>query len=436
MKIDTIISAKWIVPIIPENTVLNEHSIALYEGKIMAILPSDEMAKKYPDIAIENKNNHLLMPGLINAHTHSPMNLFKGLADDLPLMEWLNNHIWPAESRWVSEHFVNDGSQLAMAEMIRSGTTCFNDMYFYPEVTARCADQVGLRAVVGMIVIDFPSAWAANTEEYISKGLAMHDNYRHHPLISTAFAPHAPYSVSDDSFSRIQTLADELDVKIHIHLHESDDEIQQSMQQYQCRPIDRLHKLGLVTPALTAVHMTHLTDSDISLASQAGISIIHCPESNLKLANGFCPVQQLLQKELNVAIGTDSASSNNDLDMLGEIKTAALIGKAVANSASALPAFKTLEMATLNGAKALGIDSITGSLEKGKSADIIAIDLDQIETSPLYNPLSQLVYSASRSQVTDVWVAGKQLLRNHQLMTLDENDLKHKAGEWCKKIAE
>lgn len=436
MKIDTIIHAPWIAPVEPVDTLYHDYSIAIHEGRIKDLSPKAEILDKYSsDIEIQ-LDNHLLIPGLINTHTHSPMSLMRGLADDLPLMDWLNNHIWPAEQEHVSAEFVLDGSLLACAEMIKSGTTCFNDMYFFPEITTHAVEQAGMRAKVGLILIDFPSAWASDSDEYLAKGIELHDQLRSNSLISTAFAPHAPYTVSDAPLKRIATYAEELDIPIHIHLHEIADEVEQAIAQSGKRPISRLNELGLISPRLLAVHMTQLTKDEIQLIAEAGAHVLHCPESNLKLASGFCPTYELQQAGINVALGTDGAASNNDLDMIAEMHTAALLAKAVANNASAIPAEEALRMATINGARALGLDAEIGSLEIGKSADITAVDLGGIENQPVYCPVSQLVYSAGRENITNVWVAGNHLLKDKELTTLDEKSILEKAHYWQEKIAE
>ena len=436
MKIDTIIHATWIAPVEPIDTLYHNYSIAIHEGRIKDLSPKQEILDKYSsDVEVE-LTNHLLIPGLVNTHTHSPMSLMRGLADDLPLMDWLNNHIWPAEQEHVSAEFVLDGSLLACAEMIKSGTTCFNDMYFFPEITTRAVEQAGMRAKVGLILIDFPSAWASDADEYLAKGIELHDQLRSNSLISTAFAPHAPYTVSDAPLKRIATYAEELDIPIHIHLHETADEIEQAVAHSGKRPITRLNELGLLSPRLLAVHMTQLTKDEIQLVAEAGAHVLHCPESNLKLASGFCPTHELQQSGINVALGTDGAASNNDLDMIAEMHTAALLAKAVANNASAIPAEEALRMATINGARALGLDSEIGSLEIGKSADITAVDLGGIENQPVYCPVSQLVYSAGRENVSNVWVAGNHLLKDKELTTLDEKAILAKAAEWKQKITD
>ncbi len=429
MQVDTLIQARWIIPVEPHEAILEHHALVIHEGHILDILPQQHAQKKYQASQLENLPNHALIPGFINAHTHIAMTLFRGIADDLPLMDWLENHIWPLEKKWANDAFVRDGSDLAIAEMLRGGTTCFNDMYFFPEITAHQAIAHGIRANIGLITIDFPTAWADGPDQYIEKGLALHEELRHEPLIRTPFAPHAPYTVSDVPLQQISALATELNLPIHMHVHETKHEVGQGE-----RPLKRLHDLGLINPSFIAVHMTQLTNSEIKKFAQTGAHIVHCPESNLKLASGFCPVQKCLDAGINVALGTDGAASNNDLDMLGEMRTAALLAKGVAEDASAVSAATALRMATLNGAKALGIEDITGSLSIGKAADLCAIDLSEIETQPLYNAISQIVYSASRNQVSDVWVAGKRCLKNRQLTTLNLPDLKSKIALWQQKL--
>ncbi len=432
---ETLLHARWVIPVEPDTTVLEYHSIAIDEGRISAILPSADARQSYQAQTTLELDRHALIPGLINAHTHAAMTLLRGIADDLHLMDWLQNHIWPAEQKWVSEQFVHDGTQLAVAEMLRSGTTCFNDMYFFPEVSARVAAGGMIRACVGMILIDFPTAYADNPEQYFAKGLALHDEYKHHPLVRCAFAPHAPYTVSDEPLKKVRVLADELDVPIHMHLHETVSEIENSLKDAGQRPLDRLEKLGLLSLNLLGVHMTQLEDGEIQRLADSGASVVHCPESNLKLASGFCPVQKLIDAGVNVALGTDGAASNNDLDMLGEMRSAALLAKAVHQDASALPAHTALRMATLNGARALGMADETGSLETGKWADISAINLGALETQPLYDPVSQLVYAAGREQVTDVWVAGQQVLKARTLTHLDTQKLIQRVRGWQTRIA-
>ncbi len=434
MNIDILIHARWIIPVEPEDTVYENYALAVKNDKIVALLSSKDAKRKFKAKEELTLENHALIPGLINAHTHAAMTLFHGLANDLPLMDWINNHIWPSEKKWISPVFVKDGTKLAIAEMIRSGTTCFNDMYFFSDNTAEVCVNIGMRAVIGLIVIDIPTSWASNSDEYITKGEYIHDTFKHNPLISTAFAPHAPYTVSDDSLKRIAVLAEELDIPIHMHIHETNDEIEQSIKQYGKRPLSRLSDLGLLSSRLIAVHMTQLEKNEINELKRTRVSVAHCPESNLKLASGLCPIGELQKNNINVCIGTDGAASNNDLDMIGEMHTAALLAKGVSNDCICSDSHTTLRMATLNGAKALGLNKLIGSLKKGKQADVVAIDLNQIETIPLYEPLSQIIYAADRRQISDVWIAGKRLLENRELTTLKYEELLENSKLWGEKI--
>ena len=433
--VDHIIHARWLLAGENELIVLENHAVAIADGLIKEILPSETMKKTCHAPASTHLSHHLLSPGFINAHTHIAMNYFRGLADDLPLMDWLNHHIWPAESRWVSPEFVQDASLFAMAEMIRCGTTCFNDMYFFPDATAEAAEIAGLRAHIGMTVIEFPTNWAKTTEAYFELGQAFFERWRHHPRIRPVFAPHAPYTVSDASFERIQALAEAQDLKINLHLHETEAEVAKSLAEIGKRPIERLRELGLITPRLIAIHMTALDEQDLETVTAGQPAIVHCPESNMKLASGSCPVQRLEAAGVTVALGTDSAASNNDLDMVSEMRSAALLAKVTTRDPQAVPAARAIQMATRNGARALGIHDQTGSIAVGKAADLTAVSLDELEALPLYHPVSQLVYASGRHQVTDVWVGGKQLLKDRRLLTLNEEALKAKALEWQKKIA-
>jgi 5-methylthioadenosine/S-adenosylhomocysteine deaminase len=433
-NVELIINARWVIPVIPRNTVLEHHSVVIDHGSIVALIPQQQAKQQYQAATEHTYDQHCVMPGLVNNHTHAAMSLLRGLADDLPLMTWLNEHIWPAEKRWVSDSFVEAGSELAIAEMIRGGTTCFNDMYFFPDSTARVVDQSGIRANLGMVIIDFPSAWAANTAEYLHKGQLLHDHYRHHDRITTAYAPHAPYTVSDETLNSVVMNAEELDVPIVMHIHETAGEISQSMEQFGVRPLERLKELGLLSPRLISVHMTQLLDQEINWCAEAGVHIVHCPESNLKLASGFCPTAKLQQNGINIALGTDGAASNNDLDMFAEMRQAALLAKAVAKDACAVSAHEAVEMATINGAKALGLEEKFGSLESGKAADIIAVDFSELESYPCYDVISQLVYATGRHQVSDVWVNGKQLLKNKQLTTLNSAKIITTSHQWAEKI--
>lgn len=434
-SVDTILCARYIIPIIPKNQVLESHAIVIRNGNILALLPIDIALNSFTSCDIQHFNNHVIMPGLINAHGHAAMSLFRGLADDLPLMTWLQEYIWPAESKWVSESFVYDGTRYSIAEMIRSGTTCFSDMYFFPESAARAISESGIRAQLCCPILDFPTPWGSGPEEYIEKTLSLHQANKNNCL-TIAFGPHAPYTVSDTPLLKIKELALLYSLPIQIHLHETQNEVDEAIKNYGSRPINRLESLGYFKDPLQVqcVHMTSLNDEDFNILKNSNAHVIHCPESNLKLASGFCEANKLLNLGINLAIGTDGAASNNDLDMFSEMRTAALLAKGVAQDASVLDAPKALEMCTINGAKALSIDSYTGSLESGKSADIIAIDLHKLNSRPIYNLHSTIVYSLNSSQVSDSWVAGRRLLKNSILQTLDENELIQLAEKWSAKI--
>jgi 5-methylthioadenosine/S-adenosylhomocysteine deaminase len=433
-RIDTLIHGRWLLPIEPDGRVLEHHAVALRDGRIVAVLPSDQADARYRAAQTLRRDQHVLMPGLVNAHTHLAMSLLRGLADDLPLEAWLQKNIWPAEAKWVSHGFVRDGAELALAECIRGGVTCVNDMYFFPDATARAALHAGLRASIGLVVLDFPTAWAATAEEHIAKGLEVREAHRNDALLSFMFAPHAPYSVGDASFARIATLAAELETRVHCHVHETAAEVAESQAKHGRRPLARLDALGLLGPDLLAVHMTQLTAAEVELCAARGVNVAHCPESNLKLASGMCPVAALRAAGANVALGTDGAASNNDLDMFGEMRTAALLTKAVAGDPTVLPAHQALRMATLDGARALGLGEAIGSLSPGKWGDLIAVDLGGLEQQPLYDVASQLVYATGRERVTDAWVAGQPLMRERALLTLDETALIARAGEWRARI--
>ena len=434
--VNQIIHAKWIITCEADNKVLNNHALIIHDGIIKKIIASDSVAQHYQSDDIRHFNYHAIMPGFINSHTHLAMNLFRGLADDRALMDWLNNYIWPAEKKWVNSEFVYDASLLAMGEMIRGGTTCFNDMYFFLNDTAKAAELAGMRAHIGIHVINVPTSWGKTPAEYLEKGLEFHAQYKNHELIKITMAPHAIYTVPDDVLVELLGVAEKLNLKMNMHIQETSAEVEQSIATTKMRPLRRLQKLGLVSPRLIAIHMTEINEEDLEILSVCQPNIVHCPESNMKLASGIAPLDKFKITGVNVALGTDGAASNNDLDMIGEMRTAAFLAKASTRNPTSLSAIEALRMATINGAQALGIEKVTGSLTAGKSADFIAINLDELETLPVYHPASQIVYAASRHQVTDVWVAGKQLLKNRELQTLDEDRLKSVAKSWREKISQ
>lgn len=432
--LDLLLLPSWLVPVEPAGVVLKAHGLGIRDGRIAFIGPRDQ-ALKLAAHEVRELPGVLLSPGLVNAHGHAAMSLFRGLADDLPLMIWLQQHIWPAEAKWVDEAFVRDGTDLAIAEQIKGGISCFSDMYFFPKVASERVHNSGMRAQIAIPILDFPIPGAATADEAIRQGVELFGDLKHHPRIKIAFGPHAPYTVSDANLEKVRVIAEELDAAIHMHVHETAGEVQQSVEQYGERPLARLARLGLLGPRLQAVHMTQISEEDLALLVESNSSVIHCPESNLKLASGFCPVERLWQAGVNVAVGTDGAASNNDLDLLGETRTAALLAKAVAGSASALDAHRALRMATLNGARAMGLETEIGSLEVGKAADIVAFDLSGLAQQPIYDPVSQLIYATGRDCVKHLWVGGKQLLDDRQLTRMDEQQLSATAIAWGRRIS-
>ncbi|WP_454258042.1 TRZ/ATZ family hydrolase [Pseudoxanthomonas mexicana] len=432
---DLLIEAGFVVPVVPHGVVLEHHAVAVTGGRIVAVLPVPEARLRFAPRETVSRPDAALIPGLVNAHTHNPMTLLRGVADDLPLKVWLQQHIWPIEAAVIGSDFVADGITLAIAEMLRGGTTCVNENYFFPDVQAATYKRHGFRARVGLPVIDFPTAWAASDDEYFDKADEVHDQWRDDALIATAFAPHAPYTVNDANFERVRMLADQLDIPVHLHLHETAQEVEQSLEKHGQRPIARLDRLGLVNERLIAIHMTQLTEAEMHLCAERGVSVVHCPESNLKLASGFCPACALERAGVNLAIGTDGCASNNDLDMFSETRTAALLAKAVAQDAAALDAFSALRAATLGGAKAIGFDDRVGSIEPGKEADLVCVDLSALETQPLHHVVSQLIYATGRQQVSDVWIAGRARLRQRMLVDIDIEGVLSNARQWRERIA-
>ena len=433
LSFDLLLLPTWLVPVEPAGVVLKDHGVGIEGGRIVFIGPREE-ALKHTAIETRELPDMLLSPGLINAHGHAAMTLFRGMADDLPLMTWLQDHIWPAEGMWVDEDFVRDGTDLAIAEQLMGGISCFSDMYFYPKTATERVHNSGIRAQIAIPILDFPVPGSSSADESLRQAIELFGDLKYHPRIKIAFGPHAPYTVSDENLEKVRVIADELDATIQMHVHETAFEVQQSIEVYGERPVARLARLGLLGPRFQAVHMTQINDEDVGLMVENNASVIHCPESNLKLASGFCPVERLWLAGINVAVGTDGAASNNDLDLLGETRTAALLAKAVANSATALDAHRALRMATLNGARALGLESEIGSIELGKAADLVAFDLSGLAQQPVYDPVSQLIYATGRDCVKHLWVAGKHLVNDGKLTRMDEQQLCATAKTWGERI--
>lgn len=428
------IAPRWLVPARPEGQVLEDHAVVIADDRIEAVIPRSELPDGYPGIEVVELPRHALIPGLVNTHTHSAMALMRGLADDLPLMEWLEEHVWPAEQQWVAPDYVRAGAELAIAEMLAGGITCFNDQYFFPEVIAGVAQRAGMRAVVGVPIINVSTAWARSEDECFSRGLEFHQEMLSESLVSTAFAPHAPYTVTDAAFERMRDLAEEMDVPIHLHLLETAGELQMSLDQYGKKPLERMEALGLLGPRLIAVHMTQVGGEDIDRIARAGVNVAHCPSSNLKLASGICPLAELDAAGVNVAIGTDGAASNNTLDMFAETRLAALLAKGASGNTEAIPAARALSMATWHGARALGLDERIGWIEAGMAADLAAVEIDRIETQPVHSVISHLVYAVGRHQVSDVWVAGQRVVEGHRHVTLDIEQISTRAATWKEKL--
>lgn len=428
--IDTLITARWIVPVEPFGQVLTDHAVAIRQGRIVAVEPAARARSRFSAATHIDRATHVLFPGLVNTHTHAAMTLLRGVAEGLPFDGWLREQIWPLEQRWIDAEYVRDGTELAIADMLTSGTTCFADMHLFPEIVAQVASEFRMRGCIGLPVIDAPTVWAGSADEYLEKGLRLHDEYRDDPLITTALAPYAPWAVSDDTLARVRRAADELDLPMTMHVNETRSE---AVAQDE-RSMARLERLGLLSPLLTAVHMVHCDESDIERALRGGIHIAHCPQSNLKLGNGVCPVPKLFGHGLNMTLGTDGAASNNDLSLLDEMRTAALLAQGLGSGPRIGP-HDWLQIATLNGARALGLADVIGSLLPGKWADLCCVDLGRPHTQPVYDPLAQLVYCVSREQVTDVWIAGRSLLSDGRLTHMDIPDLLLRAQRWQQRIA-
>jgi 5-methylthioadenosine/S-adenosylhomocysteine deaminase len=432
--VDLIIEARWLLPVVPKNMVLEYQSVVINSGKIIDICPTIHAQKSYQSNEVVVLDEHVLIPGLINLHTHAAMSLMRGLADDVALMPWLEHYIWPAEQQFVSSQFVQDGTLLACAEMLSGGITTFSDMYFYPKAAERAASQAGIRANLGLVVIDFATHYANDADDYLQKGCEAHDSWRGNPLISSSIAPHAPYTVSNKSFETIAILAEQLGINIHTHLHETDAEIEHSLTHFNVRPIQRMADLGLLSPNLMAAHCVKMHPHEIDLLAEYGCHVAHCPTSNLKLASGIAPLNQLLAKTVNVGLGTDGAASHNRLDIFAEMRLSALLAKGSSGDASVMPAYQALEMATINSAKALGLDDKVGSIEVNKLADLSAVKLSDFAISPCYDPISHLIYACGREHVTHTWVAGGLRYCEGAFANIEPNELKHIVKTWQPKL--
>ncbi|KAI9916779.1 hypothetical protein PsorP6_018170 [Peronosclerospora sorghi] len=446
-NVDLIIFAAHVIPIVPRNVILLDHAIVIDNSRIVALLPRDEAVTRFTGLEERDLSTHIVMPGLVNLHTHSAMTLLRGLADDRPLCDWLSQDIWPIEGAFVCPEFVKAGMTHAVAEMLRSGTTCCNDMYFFPDEACAVLEETGFRGAVGQILLEFPSPYGSDFDDYFTKAKANFEKYARgcHDLITVTMAPHAPYTVSDKHLQRADALAKKHKARVHIHLHETASECNDSetlnresmschLSDEKLRPLANLKRMGLLSDRLICAHVTHITDAEMDDLAAARVNVAHCPSSNLKLASGIAPVTAMIKRGVNVGLGTDGAASNNSLDMFSELKLAALLAKAQTLESSSISAVEALEMATLNGARALGLDHAIGSIEVGKRADVIAVECDNLEMIPMYNAISHVVYVAGREHVSDVWINGKHVLENHKLTTIDEAQVKKSVRDWADKI--
>lgn len=431
----TLYLPRWLLPVEPTGAIWLDHALAVGGGKVVDCLPRAMALSRYPNAHRIELTDHVLMPGLVNLHCHAAMTLMRGLADDLALMTWLNEHIWPREGAHVDDAFVYDGSRLAFAEALLSGTTTVNDMYFFPAAAARAALATGIRAGLGINVIEFPTRYASDADDYIAKGLATRSEYLGESSLSFTLAPHAPYTISDDTWRRMVALAEALDAPIHTHIHETSTEVEDSIKQHRVRPLERLANLGVVSPRLISVHSVHYNPSEIEFCAKHGVHVAHCPASNLKLASGIAPVAQMLAAGVNIGIGTDGAASNNRLDMLAELRLAALLAKGASGDATAFSAHRAIHAATLGGAKAMGLAEKIGSLVPGKSADMIALRLDSLATLPVFDATSHVVYAASREHVTHVWVNGEARVRAGELVGTDVAEIKQRVQHWAGRLS-
>jgi len=430
--VDALIRPRWTIRVEPRVVVEEQLAIVVDGGRIVAVVPVAEADKRFAPRAHHDRPRHVLLPGLVNAHTRAASSLLRGLATDRPRAD---ARVARAEARWLGSELVADGARLAVAEMLLSGITCFADMSDYPEVTGEVAAEAGIRAVLGMVVRESPTAWARDADECIRKGLEAHDRFKGDPLIRTAFMPCAPNDATDATLARIRQLTDELDVPIETRLHETAAEVEASVARFGLRPLARLHAQGLATPALIGVHATQLDDAELELLATAGASVAHCPRSNLKLASGACPVAALRRAGVNVALGTDGADRADRLDLWAEMRAAALLAKHVAGDATVVPAPAALEMATIAGARALDLEREIGSVTAGKSADLICVDLGALPLQPILDPVARLVYAATSRDVSDVWVAGAHLVANGEFVRLDGGAIESAAEQWARRFA-
>jgi 5-methylthioadenosine/S-adenosylhomocysteine deaminase len=433
--VDLILTNGTVLPLSPDSAPITEGALAVANGWIIALGPKAQIGRSFEARQTIDARGGLIMPGLVNAHTHAPMALFRGLADDLPLKVWLEEYIFPAEARWVDPDFVYWGALLACAEMIRSGTTTLGDGYFFEEQVARAVQQAGMRAILGQGILDFPTPDSPSPAESLEKAEAFLQQNKATSLIRPALFPHSLYTCSPGRLKQCRDLADRYGVPMIIHLAETQVELQEIYQKYGKSPVNHMESLGLLSSSLIAGHCVWLSETEMDLLARRGVKVVHNPESNMKLASGVAPVPELLARGVPVGLGTDGCASNNNQDIFQEMDTAAKLHKVHRLDPTVMPSDVVLQMATLGGAKVLDLDKEIGSLEVGKKADIITLELNRPHLQPIYNFASHLVYSATGADVRDVIIEGRLVMQDRKLLTLDEEKILYKAREWNSKIA-
>ena len=432
--VSLIVTNATVITMDQQRRVVQDGAVAIDGSEIVAVGTSADIGQRFHSADTIDASGQVVMPGLVNTHGHVPMVLYRGLADDLPLEQWLQNYIFPAEAKTVSPEFVRDGTRLGALEMIQSGTTTFTDMYYFEEDIARETKAAGLRAVLGQSVIQFPVADAATPQAGLERARAFIQTFKGDPLITPAVAPHAPYTLDAGSLKAARALAVEHGVPMLIHVAETRDEVSTSQKERKASPVGYLHGLGVLGPGVLAAHGVWVSDADIAILKQTGVAVSHNPESNMKLASGVAPVPAYLRAGVPVGLGTDGAASNNDLDMFEAMRMASFLDKVHTLDPSVASAQTVLEMATLGGAAALGMSSSIGSLESGKRADLIVVDMRAARQTPLYDPVSQIVYTTRGDDVRTTIVHGKVLMRDRKVLTLDEAKVLATAREWAKKV--
>ena len=434
INVDYIIYADYVLPMDESLTVIKDGAIAVKGTRVLKVGTSQDISRYYAPEVVINGKQKVVFPGLINTHTHAAMVYFRGIADDQPLKEWLENHIWPAENRWLSPEFVSDAIELACLEMLKGGITTYNDMYFYEDAAAEATKRVGMRAALGAGILDFPTKSARTVDEYFENAESFIRDWKGDSLITPCVAPHALYTCGPETLKRAKRVAVKYDVPIHIHLSETKWEVEEIKSMYAMMPVEYLDSLGFLDEKVLAVHCVWVTDREMEVLAERKVGVSHCIESNLKLASGIAPVVEMLKAGIKVAFGTDGAASNNDLNIFSEMSTAAKLEKTLSEDPTALDAKTAFLMATRWGAEVLGLGRITGSIEEGKAADLVMADLNKPHLVPMYNIYSHIVYAMRPSDVEMVMVDGKVVVNDGELTTGDESEILQKAMDWAEKI--